>query len=172
MVFFQFFILLLITFSNEIYGDCCCSKFSNGYTVDDLFPPGMVGIPGGEFTMGSDNKDSKKDEKPPHHVKVDNFWMDATPVTNRQFKEFVDATGYVTTAEKPPTLEEIMKQVPPGTPPPSPELLVSASLVFKPSNGPIPLYNHRAWRQLETPSRNRKFHRRKGRSSRSTSVLV
>ena len=46
--------------------------------------------------------------------------MDTTPVTNRQFKEFVDATGYVTTAEKAPTLEEIMSQVPPGTPEPSP----------------------------------------------------
>ena len=44
--------------------------------------------------------------------------MDATPVTNRQFKDFVEATGYMTTAEKAPILEEIMAQVPPGTPPP------------------------------------------------------
>jgi formylglycine-generating enzyme required for sulfatase activity len=68
----------------------------------------MVWIPGGEFTMGSDNKDSKSNEKPPHQVKVDGFWMDATPVTNRQFTTFVDATGYITTAEKAPTLAEIM----------------------------------------------------------------
>ena len=38
-----------------------------------------------------------------------------------------------------------MKQVPPGTPPPSPELLVAASLVFKPSSGPVPLKSNRAW---------------------------
>lgn len=95
--------------------------------------------------MGSDNADSKKDEKPPHKVKVTGFWLDATPVTNKQFKEFVDATGYVTTAEKAPTLEEIMSQVPPGTPPPPPELLVPASLVFKPSSGPVPLKSNRVW---------------------------
>lgn len=110
-----------------------------------MAPSGMVWIPGGEFTMGADNKDAREDEKPPHRVKVDGFWMDATPVTNRQFKEFVDATGYVTTAEKAPTLEEIMAQVPPGTPPPAPELLVAASLVFKPSSGPVSLKNHFVW---------------------------
>jgi sulfatase modifying factor 1 len=105
----------------------------------------MVWIPGGEFTMGTDNQEAKNDEKPSHRVKVSGFWMDTTPVTNRQFKEFVNATGYVTTAEKAPTLEEIMVQVPPGTSPPSPELLVPASLIFKPSSGPIPLKNHYSW---------------------------
>lgn len=108
-------------------------------------PAHMVWIPGGEFIMGSDYAESKPDEKPPHRVKVDGFWMDVTPVTNRQFKEFVQATGYVTTAEKAPTLEEIMSQVAPGTPPPSPELLVAGSLVFKPSTSPIPLSNSHAW---------------------------
>jgi len=58
--------------------------------------------------MGSDRPDSKQDEKPPHRVQVEGFWMDVTPVTNRQFKEFVETTGYVTTAEKAPTLDEIM----------------------------------------------------------------
>jgi len=95
--------------------------------------------------MGSDDKEAKLDEKPPHAVKVDGFWMDQAPVTNRQFKQFVDATGYVTTAEKAPTLEEIMAQVPPGAPKPAPEDLVAASLVFKPSKKPIPLNNHHAW---------------------------
>lgn len=108
-------------------------------------PPGMVWIPGGEFVMGSEDPEARRDEKPLHMVKVDGIWMDATPVTNRQFKEFVDATGYVTTAEKAPTLEEIMSQVPPGTPVPPKELLVPASLVFKPSKGPIPLTNSHAW---------------------------
>jgi formylglycine-generating enzyme required for sulfatase activity len=66
-------------------------------------------------------------------------------VTNRQFREFVEKTGYVTTAEKAPVLEEIMKQVPPGTPSPDPKDLVAASLVFKPSDGPVPLDNYFAW---------------------------
>ena len=38
--------------------------------------------------MGSDAKDAKEDEKPPHKVIVDGFWIDETPVTNKQFKEF------------------------------------------------------------------------------------
>lgn len=109
------------------------------------FPQGMVWIPGGEFLMGSENIDAKEDEKPIHHVKVNGFWMDETPVTNRQFREFVEATGYVTTAEKVPTLEEIMAQVPPGTTPPPKELLVPASLVFKPTKGPVSFRTNRAW---------------------------
>lgn len=108
-------------------------------------PEGMVWIPGGEFTMGSDSQEAKEDEKPSHRVKISGFWMDETPVTNRQFKEFVDATGYVTTAEVAPTIEEIMTQVSPDTPKPPAELLVPASLVFKPSTGPIPLTNHYLW---------------------------
>lgn len=114
-------------------------------SLQALDPAGMVWIPGGEFRMGADYAEAKKDEQPPHRVKIDGFWLDATPVTNRQFKEFVDATGYITTAEKAPTLEEIMSQVPPGTPPPPKELLVPASLVFKPSNGPVSLKSNRLW---------------------------
>lgn len=108
-------------------------------------PKAMVWIKPGTFTMGSDDKDAKKDEKPAHLVKVDGFFMDETPVTNRQFKEFVDATGYITTAEKAPTLEEIMAQVPIGTKEPDPSKLIAASLVFKPSDGPVPFYSNRFW---------------------------
>jgi formylglycine-generating enzyme len=43
------------------------------------------------------------EEAPVHRVRVHEFWMDPTPVTNRQFKEFVKATGHVTFAEIPPT---------------------------------------------------------------------
>lgn len=146
---FTFFYRLVFLLSIVIFGqgwsDCCCSQLPSRYCSSNSSPTGMVWIPGGEFMMGSDNLDSKPDEKPIHLVRVDGFWMDATPVTNKQFKAFIDATGYVTTAERVPTLEEIMKQVPPGTPNPPPEALVAASLVFKPSNGPIRLDNSLAW---------------------------
>src|SRR5207237_5770233 len=100
-------------------------------------PPGMVWIPGGEFTMGTDANSGWPEEKPAHRVRVDGFWMDATDVTNAQFREFVEATGYVTTAEKPVDLEEIMRQSPPGTSAPPAEKLVPGSLVFKPTPGPV-----------------------------------
>jgi formylglycine-generating enzyme len=100
-------------------------------------PPGMVWIPGGEFTMGTDAKMAWQEEKPSHRVRVDGFWMDATEVTNAQFQEFVDATGYVTTAEKPPSVEEILKQSPPGTPAPPAENLVPGSLVFRATKQPV-----------------------------------
>ena len=95
------FLLVLIVPLN-IRADCCSSKLPSRYNITPHTPTGMVWVPGGEFVMGSDDKDAKPDEKPTHRVKVDGFWMDATPVTNRQFKEFADATGYVTTAEKAP----------------------------------------------------------------------
>src|SRR5262245_28212997 len=63
-------------------------------------PPGMAWIPGGEFTMGTDNPNSLSNERPAHRVKLDGFWMDEHDVTNAEFRKFVEATGYVTTAEK------------------------------------------------------------------------
>ncbi|MBI5760011.1 MAG: formylglycine-generating enzyme family protein [Planctomycetales bacterium] len=108
-------------------------------------PPGMVWVPGGEFSMGSDDKDAYNVEKPAHRVYVDGFWMDPTEVTNVQFREFVDATGFVTTAEKAPELEEIMKQLPPGTPPPDKEKLVPGSLVFAQPDHPVPTTDISEW---------------------------
>lgn len=144
---FKYFLFIICAFANQCDGSCCCPGTLNrfGEQTATSSPKGMVWIAGGEFTMGSDKASSKPDEKPAHRVKLDGFWMDTTPVTNREFKEFVDATGYITTAEKAPTLEEIMSQVPPGTPEPSPELLVPASLVFKPSDTQIPLNNCHVW---------------------------
>ncbi|MFN5422284.1 MAG: formylglycine-generating enzyme family protein [bacterium] len=91
---------------------------------------GMVWIEGGAFMMGAGDAEGRPDEYPQHKVKVSGFWMDATEVTNAQFKKFVDATGYVTTAEKIPDWEEIKKQLPPGTPKPPDDVFVAASLVF------------------------------------------
>jgi formylglycine-generating enzyme required for sulfatase activity len=108
-------------------------------------PSGMVWIPGGEFTMGTDSAWGRPEEKPAHRVRVGGFWMDRTEVTNAQFREFVQATGYRTTAEKAPDVEEIMKQVPAGTPRPSPEALLPGSLVFTPPGKAVPLNDPSNW---------------------------
>ena len=75
-------------------------------------PPGMVWVPGGEFTMGTDSDLGWPDEKPAHRVRVGGFFADETEVTNAQFRGFVAATGYVTTAEKPPDVQAILKRFP------------------------------------------------------------
>lgn len=95
--------------------------------------------------MGADHEDAWPDERPAHRVQVDGFWMDETEVTNAQFRRFVEATGYLTTAEKTPTREEILAQLPPGTPAPPPESLVPGSLVFTPPDHAIPLDNVAQW---------------------------
>lgn len=108
-------------------------------------PPGMVWIPGGEFIMGTDEADAYEHERPAHRVRVSGFWMDATEVTNEQFKKFVDATGYITVAERKPSWEEMKASVPPGTPPPPDSLLVPGSLVFKKPDHPVMLNDYSQW---------------------------
>lgn len=107
--------------------------------------PRMVWIPGGAFTMGGDDPLSRNDEKPLHRVRVDGFWIGATEVTNAQFAAFVEATGYITTAERPVDWEELKKQVPPGTPKPSDEALAPGSLVFTPPMRPVSLADFTQW---------------------------
>src|SRR5215472_17925803 len=68
---------------------------------EDSQTGGMVWLPGGTFRMGSDRH--YPEEAPAHEVTIDGFWIDATPVTNRDFLNFVNATGYVTFAELKPT---------------------------------------------------------------------
>ena len=51
----------------------------------------MIFVPGGEFRMGSDCH--YPEEAPVHRVSVDAFWIDRAPVTNRQFRKFVNATN-------------------------------------------------------------------------------
>ncbi|MFP6879605.1 MAG: SUMF1/EgtB/PvdO family nonheme iron enzyme, partial [Roseibacillus sp.] len=68
-------------------------------------PKGMVWIPGGNYMRGEARKlqgarTEYPEEQPVHRVTVDGYWLDATEVTNRQFAEFIKATGYQTQAEK------------------------------------------------------------------------
>lgn len=106
---------------------------------------GMVQVQGGEFLMGATDNEGRMDEYPQHKVKVSSFWMDETEVTNAQFKKFVAATGYVTTAEIKPDWEEIKKQLPPNTPKPDESVLVAASLVFVPTKTPVSLNDASQW---------------------------
>ena len=81
----------------------------------------------------------------PIAFKVDGFWIDTTEVTNAQFREFVEATGYITTAERKPNWDELKKQLPPGTPKPDDAQLVAGSLVFTPPDHPVNLNNIGQW---------------------------
>ena len=106
---------------------------------------GMIWIPPGEFLMGTSEDTPNKNEQPPHLVKIKGFWIDEHEVTNEQFQKFVEATGYITTAEKAPDWDELKKQLPPGTPKPAAEKLVAGSLVFLPPTHPVPTDDVSLW---------------------------
>jgi formylglycine-generating enzyme len=98
--------------------------------------PPMVRIPAGTFKMGRSQGDVN-DALPVHPVKLDTFWIDATPVTNAQFAQFVNETGYVTVAEQKPRAEDVPRA--------TPEQLVPGSLVFTPPDQPVPLNEFWHW---------------------------
>jgi formylglycine-generating enzyme len=98
-------------------------------------PQNMVWIPGGAFLMGSDKH--YPEEAPGHKATVEGFWMDKYTVTNEQFTHFVEATGHITLAERPPKLEDY-----PGA---KPELLQPASVVFCKAARRVDLRNHYNW---------------------------
>jgi formylglycine-generating enzyme required for sulfatase activity len=105
----------------------------------------MMWIPGGEFVMGSDASLAKPNEHPAHRVRVHGFWMDRTAVTNAEFGAFVAATGYVTTAERPPRWETLEVQLPPGTPKPPDDELMPGAMVFVGTDRPVDLDDYSQW---------------------------
>ncbi len=105
----------------------------------------MAWIPGGEFTMGTDELNSMTNERPAHRVRIDGFWIDEHDVTNADFAKFVEATHYVTIAERPIDWEQMKTQVPPGTPKPPDEKLQPGSLVYTPPNHPVDLRDMSQW---------------------------
>jgi len=94
----------------------------------------MAWIPGGVFRMGSERHYAE--EGPVHRVRVDGFWMDRAPVTNRQFAAFVRATGYRTVAEQVPD-----PALYPGA---DPQMLKAGSIVFR-APGPVGLRAAGSW---------------------------
>jgi formylglycine-generating enzyme len=105
----------------------------------------MVWISGGEFSMGAQDPpdmddvgmNATLDSRPVHRVYIDGFFMDKTDVTNAQFAKFVQATAYVTVAERTPRAEDF-----PGAPP---QNLVAGSVVFSPPDHAVPLNDYFQW---------------------------
>ena len=95
----------------------------------------MVFLAGGNFLMGSNS--FYREERPVRPEHVDGFWIDIYPVTNADFRKFVDATGYVTYSERPPN--------PAMYPDADPALLVPGSLVFRKPDRPVSLRDNLAW---------------------------
>lgn len=95
----------------------------------------LVLVPGGRFRMGSDHHYSE--EAPAHDVVVDDVWFDRHQVTNADFADFIEATGYVTIAERPLDPADF-----PGAPS---ENLVPGSLVFTRTRGPVDLRDLSQW---------------------------
>jgi formylglycine-generating enzyme len=95
----------------------------------------MVRVVGGSFRMGSEAH--YPEEAPVHSVTIESFWIDRTPVTNREFRRFVNATGHVTFAEIKPDAKDY-----PGA---LPHMLKAGSLVFSPPKHPVNLSNWSEW---------------------------
>jgi len=97
--------------------------------------PGMILLPGGSFTMGSES--FYPEEAPLRRVSVDAFWIDEIPVTNRQFAQFVDATGHVTVAEVAPDPKDY-----PGM---AEAMAKAGSLVFHKTDRPVDTSDPQNW---------------------------
>jgi formylglycine-generating enzyme required for sulfatase activity len=95
-------------------------------------PQGMIWVAKKTFLQGAKETDmhAMPREKPAHEVMVDGFFIDITEVTNAQFKKFVDATNYITIAERAINWEQMKIQLPPGTKKPHDSILQPGSLIF------------------------------------------
>lgn len=133
LVFLIFFIILQLSCNN------------NPTSIKVEKKDGMVLIPNGILNMGGDNEQADSNEFPKHKVEINSFWMDETEVTNQQFKAFVEATNYITIAERPLNWEEIKSGLPPNTPKPADSLLQPGALVFQQLTKQVPLNNPALW---------------------------
>lgn len=119
------FVLNLPTFAASADSDCSEAMLKN-----------MALIPAGEFSMGNKHE-MFPDAQPVHRVKVDSFWIDKTELTNDEFAKFVNATHFITVAEKKPLAKDF-----PGVPS---ERLLAGSVVFAPPQHPVALDDHLQW---------------------------
>lgn len=96
--------------------------------------PGMVWVPAGSFDYGDT---VYPEEQPVRRVTVEGFWIDRTEVTNDAFAQFVQATGYVTVAERP-----VDPRLHPGLPP---EMRLPGAVVFEMPNAVAGTGDIRQW---------------------------
>ncbi|MEP2026114.1 MAG: formylglycine-generating enzyme family protein [Reichenbachiella sp.] len=129
----------------------CSSRESNQSNTntekrtESEVPAGMVYIPGGTFTMGSEDREANPTEGPEFAVELSGFYMDVHEVTNAEFQVFVEATGYKTIAERPIDWEEMKKQLPAGMEKPADSVLSPGSLIFSPQPNIANLNDYSQW---------------------------
>jgi sulfatase modifying factor 1 len=147
---FQIPILFIFLVSLTIYN---CKKEKAESTVskdasDIKTPLGMIWVEGKTFLQGAKDTDmyAMSREKPAHKVTVDGFYIDITEVTNKQFKKFIDATKYVTVAERKIDWEEMKTQLPANAIKPHDSILQPGSLIFnKNVNAVVNMNNYGQW---------------------------
>ncbi len=108
----------------------CKNSGQTSLEKDKKEPKNMVWIEGAQFEMGYNEDEGHSGEYPKHKVEVSGFYIDKYEVTNQQFLEFTKETGYITTAERKPTWEELKSQLPPGTEKFPDSVMVAGSIVF------------------------------------------
>lgn len=126
-----------------------CNKKRTEHKKNTITPPkGMVWVEGKTFLQGAKSSDrfAMEREKPAHKVTVNGFFIDITEVTNEQFKKFVEATKYITVAERKIDWEVMKKQLPPGTEKPHDSILQPGSLIFNRNiNAVANMNNYQQW---------------------------
>lgn len=149
LLLFVFPVLLSCKDNKEQRGVLGQEKYEATEQPRDLeAPAGMVWVPGGLFEQGAIAEDAQAmaHEKPAHPVFIDGFFMDKTEVTNGEFSKFIEATGYITMAEREISWEEMKQQLPRGTPKPADSMLQPGSLVFnKPKGNVTDLHDFGRW---------------------------
>lgn len=115
---------------------CCKNKSSSSQQIDLDIPDKMVLIPSGVYYQDDLIKDS---------IQIPAFFMDETEITNRQFQKFVDATGYLSIAERPIDWDDFKTSLAPNAPKPPDSLLEAGSMVFRPTETPVSLSDHTQW---------------------------
>lgn len=126
-IFISFFLISVYACKNDV------QKTVKEENLSDIkTPEGMIWVKGKTFLQGAKALDTyaMSREKPAHIVTVDGFFIDATEVTNKQYKKFVSETKYLTIAERAIDWEEMKKQLPKGTPKPHDSILQPGSLIF------------------------------------------
>lgn len=124
-------------------------KLAKKKTISNIeAPEEMIWVEGKTFLQGAKKTDrfAMQREKPAHKVTVDGFYIDLTEVTNKQFRKFVEATKYITVAERKIDWKEMKKQLPANTPKPHNSILQPGSLIFnKNVNAVVNMNNYNQW---------------------------